>query len=165
MDDLQTELIQNLFGSKLEQTGVAEQCFLTNLDIDRLSPSVWAYVGDAVYELWVRLTLLLSNSCRVGQLHREAVKHVRAQSQADLLIDLEQFLTDEEKEIVRRGRNCRPGSVPKSASVMVYRYSTAFEALIGYLFLKGCNERLDQIFTYVEKISFSFESNQPNPDC
>lgn len=127
---------------------------LSGSDVDRLSPLTWAYVGDAVYELWVRLNLSLSNSCPVGQLHKETVKHVQAQAQADLLSALEQFLTDEEKEIVRRGRNARPGNVPKTASVMTYRYSTAFEALIGYLFLKGKEERLTQILDQVGEMIF-----------
>ena len=128
---------------------------LSKEEVDLLSPLVWAYIGDVVYELWVRLNVVSSQQSQVGKLHQESVKHVRAQAQASLLTDLEVFLTEEEKEIVRRGRNARPGSIPKNASVMTYRYSTAFESLIGYLFLTEQYYRLNEILDLADKILFA----------
>ena len=83
------------------------------------------------------------------KLHIEAIKFVKAKSQADLLKKLEKHLTEEEKNIVRRGRNVENHHLPKNANVEEYMYSTAFEALIGYLYLAKKDDRLKQIFQII----------------
>lgn len=110
------------------------------LDPDRLSPLVLAYVGDAVYELFIR-TRLAALSPKVHELHGAAVKYVQASGQAALVQAWDPILTDRERDVVRRGRNAK-GGVPRHADTMEYRYSTGFEALLGYLYLDGQGERL-----------------------
>ncbi len=105
-----------------------------------LSPLVLAYIGDAVFELYVRLGLI-PNVSKVQRLHKQAIQYVRAQSQADILKSWEPLLSEEEEAIVRRGRNAK-SAVPKSADMITYRRSTAMEALIGYLYVSGQEQRL-----------------------
>lgn len=122
--------------------GVGDHVFLDpDVNPEQLSPLVLAYVGDAVYELFIR-TKLAAYPAKMQKLHRMAVKYVQASSQAEILHAWEPSLTEEEKDVVRRGRNAKSG-VPRSAGVtMDYRYSTGLEALVGYLYLKGRHERL-----------------------
>ena len=99
-------------------------------DINLLSPLTWAYVGDSVYELLIRTHLVNKTKLKPHSLHIEAIKYVKAKSQADILKKLEEYLTEEEKDIVRRGRNAENHHLPKNANVEEYMYSIAFEALI-----------------------------------
>ncbi|MFC4405031.1 Mini-ribonuclease 3 [Gracilibacillus xinjiangensis] len=106
-----------------------------------------AYIGDAIYEIYVREYLIEKGNVKVQALHQHAVSFVKATSQAKVIhtwIDTD-MLTEEEQSIVRRGRNAKSGSVPKNTSVQTYRYSTAFEALLGYLYLDGQKDRLKQL--------------------
>ena len=121
------------------------------IDINLLSPLTWAYVGDSIYELLIRTHLVNKTKLKPHSLHIEAIKFVKAKSQADILKRLEVYLTDEEKEIVRRGRNAENHHLPKNANVEEYMYSTAFEALIGYLYLCKKDERLKEIFDLKKK--------------
>lgn len=114
-------------------------------EINQLSPLTWAYVGDAVYELYVRTHLVDVTKLKPHKLHLESIKYVKAQAQAERLKKIETILSQEEQEIVRRGRNTKNYHIAKNASVQDYMYSTAFEALIGYLYLTGKQERLKQI--------------------
>lgn len=118
-------------------------------DVNLLSPLTWAYVGDSVYELLIRTHLVNKTKFKPHSLHIEAIKFVKAKSQADILKRLEEHLTDEEKDIVRRGRNAENHHLPKNANVEEYMYSTAFEALIGYLYLSKRDERLKEIFDLI----------------
>lgn len=119
-------------------------------DPDRLPSLVLAYLGDAVYELYVRTALLDKEPLRPHDLHDRAVGYVRAEAQALALRDLEPTLSPAERAVVTRGRNARAGHLPKGAEVVDYRYSTGFEALIGYLYLSGQEERLADILRRVE---------------
>ncbi len=109
------------------------------------SPLVWAYVGDAVYEKYIRTYLVKNTYLKPHRLHIESIKYVKASAQAKKLQELEEILTEEEKEIVRRGRNTKNHHLPKNADVTEYMYSTAFEALIGYLYLTKQEKRLNEI--------------------
>lgn len=104
-----------------------------------------AYVGDAVYELAIREFLLAQGFTKVNQLHREAVKYVRAGAQAKALFALENNLSEQEMAVVRRGRNAKSGTPPKGSDIVEYRHATALEALIGYLYLKGEQDRMREI--------------------
>ena len=115
------------------------------VDINLLSPLTWAYVGDAVYELYVRTNLVNKTKLKPHKLHIESIKYVKAKAQADILKEIMDKLTDDEKEIVRRARNAENHHLPKNANVQDYMYSTAFEALIGYLYLTKQNARLKEI--------------------
>ena len=114
-------------------------------EVDLMSPLTWAYIGDAVYELYVRNKLINETNLKPHKLHIEAIKYVKAKSQAEKLNEIYDKLTDEEKDIVRRGRNTQNHHLPKNSNVQEYMYSTAFEALIGYLYLTKQHERLKNI--------------------
>ena len=118
-------------------------------DVNLLSPLTWAYVGDSIYELLIRTYLVNKTKLKPHKLHIEAIKYVKAGAQADILKRLEEHLTCEEKEIVRRGRNAENHHLPKNANVEEYMYSTAFEALIGYLYLCKKDARLKEIFDFI----------------
>ena len=114
-------------------------------EIELMSPLTWAYIGDAVYELFIRNKLINETNLKPHKLHIEAIKYVKAKSQAEKLNEIYETLTDEEKEIVRRGRNTQNHHLPKNSNVQEYMYATAFEALIGYLYLTKQNTRLKEI--------------------
>ena len=114
-------------------------------EINTLSPLTWAYVGDAVYELYIRMHLVNNTKLKPHKLHIEAIKYVKAQAQAEILKNIENRLTEKELEIVKRGRNAENHHLPKNATVQDYMYSTGFEALIGYLYLTKQDERLQEI--------------------
>lgn len=115
------------------------------IEVNMMSPLTWAYVGDAVYELYIRTHLVNKTNLKPHKLHIEAIKYVKAQSQAQALKKIEVNLTEKEKEIVRRGRNTENHHVAKNASVQEYMYSTAFEALIGYLYLTNQEKRIKEL--------------------
>ena len=115
------------------------------LDVDTMSPLIWAYVGDSVYELYIRTHLTNVTKLKPHQLHMKSIRYVKAGAQSDILEKLMEHLTDQEKEIVKRGRNAENHHLPKNATVQEYMYSTAFEALIGYLYLTKQDERLKEI--------------------
>ena len=115
------------------------------VDVNLLSPLTWAYIGDAVYELYIRTNLVNKTKLKPHKLHIESIKYVKAKAQADILKELMEILTDEEKDIVRRARNAENHHLPKNADPEDYMYSTAFEGLIGYLYLTKQEERLDEI--------------------
>ena len=115
------------------------------IDVDTMSPLTWAYVGDSVYELFIRNYLINTTKLKPHRLHIESIKYVKAKAQAEILEKLMEYLTEEEKEIVKRGRNAENHHLPKNATVQEYMYSTAFEALIGYLYLTKQDDRLKEI--------------------
>lgn len=114
-------------------------------EVNLMPPLVWAYIGDSVYELYVRTKLVNETKLNPHKLHIEAIKYVKAKAQADTLTRIYDELTSEEKDIVRRGRNAENHHLPKNAEVIDYMYSTAFEALIGYLYLSKQDKRLQEI--------------------
>ena len=114
-------------------------------EVKLMPPLVWAYIGDSVYELYIRTKLVNETKLNPHKLHIEAIKYVKAKAQADTLTRIYDELTSEEKDIVRRGRNAENHHLPKNAEVIDYMYSTAFEALIGYLYLSKQDERLQEI--------------------
>ena len=111
-------------------------------EVNMMSPLTWAYIGDCVYELYIRTQLVNTTNLKPHKLHIESIKYVKAQSQASFLQRIYDDLTDGEKEIVRRGRNTQTHHIAKNASMQDYMYATAFEALIGYLYLTKQDDRL-----------------------
>ena len=114
-------------------------------EINQMSPLVWAYVGDSVYELYIRTYVVDNTSLKPHKLHMESIKYVKAGAQAKFLENFYDNLTDEEKDIVRRGRNANNHHLPKNSNVQEYMYSTAFEGLIGYLYLCKKYDRVKEI--------------------
>ncbi|WP_449622219.1 Mini-ribonuclease 3 [Robertmurraya sp. Marseille-Q9965] len=128
----------------------------SNLDVKQLNSLALAYMGDAVFEVYVREHLLQNGKVRPNLLHKEATKYVSAKAQASIIRYMldEQLLKDEEVAVVMRGRNAKSGTVPKNTDVQTYRYGTAFEALIGYLYLLKREERLEElIFQSIKLVS------------
>lgn len=109
-----------------------------------------AYLGDAVWELHVRRSLLEGEPSRLDDVHRRAVGAVQAAAQAAALHRIEPHLTEEEKEIARRGRNAK-NSAPRRVDPLEYRYSTAFECLLGYLYYTGQVERLQEVLRLADE--------------
>ena len=118
------------------------------IDVDMQSPLVWAYIGDAVYEMFIRTYLVKKSTAKPNKLHIESIKYVKAQAQANILKKLDEILTEKEKDIVRRGRNAESHHLPKNSNAAEYSQSTAFEALIGYLYLNKSNDRLKEILNF-----------------
>ncbi len=110
-----------------------------------LPPLTLAYVGDSVYELFVRSRLLERGQVKVKDLHKSAIGYVRAGAQARTLAEIYTTLTPQEQDIVRRGRNAKGHAAPKGSDPAEYAASTAFEALLGFLYLKGDEDRLGEV--------------------
>ena len=114
---------------------------------NELNSITLAYVGDAVYELFVRHHLIKRGFIKVQQLHDYAVQFVSAPTQAAVIKQWikQNYLTEKELAVVRRGRNAKTHSVPKNVSIEAYKYATAFEALLGYHYLRGNESRLHEL--------------------
>jgi ribonuclease-3 family protein len=131
----------NEYGAKRsEEAGCSPES--ADLRQSRLQPLVLAYVGDSVYELYVRGMLTRQTIGSVHKLHLEATEFARSASQADVIHNIYDSLTEPERDIVRRGRNISSGYVPKNANIAQYRYATGFEALLGFLYMNGEIDRL-----------------------
>ncbi|MBO7519158.1 MAG: Mini-ribonuclease 3 [Clostridia bacterium] len=113
-----------------------------------LSPSVLAFVGDAVYSLLVR-TYLADKQKPSDTLHKEAVEFVSAGAQAKAFAKIKESLTEKELEIFTRGRNFHTNNTPKSSSPADYHTATGLEALFGYLHLEGSKERIEELFNII----------------
>lgn len=111
-----------------------------------------AYLGDSVWELIVRYELL-AQKMNVHHMHKECINLVNAHAQAEMLRFLQPFLSETESEIVKRGRNAHPKhTAPKHQSPEEYSASTGFEALFGYLYLTGQNQRLEEICQKIKEV-------------
>lgn len=105
-----------------------------------------AYLGDAVYELMVRQHMINDDEAKVKKLHQKTIGLVCAETQAALAMAIDSFLTEEEKDVLRRGRNAKGGHLPKNTSAPAYRMATGLESLIGYLYLSQNMFQLEKIF-------------------
>jgi ribonuclease-3 family protein len=111
----------------------------------QLSPLVLAYIGDTVFDLYVRTSLVLKRRGNAGALHRQSVALVNARAQAQLARRVFENLDADEKDIFMRGRNAKSATVPKNMSVADYRQATALEAVLGYLYLTGRTGKMEDI--------------------
>ncbi len=110
---------------------------------NNLSPVVLAFIGDAVYSLFVREKLVFKSDYKTGELNRLATAEVNAKAQANFIKEILPLLTEEEIAVFKRGRNAKKTTKSKSATVADYNSSTGFEALIGYLYVIGEKERIN----------------------
>lgn len=123
-----------------------------------LAPLVLAYIGDSVYELYVRDRIITENpDMPAYKLHKTAIKYVKAHGQSTAVESLKDELFEEELSIYKRGRNAKSPTVPKNADVTEYRRATGFEALIGYLYRTGKQDRL----YYLMEKAFNAVNNNP----
>lgn len=118
-------------------------------DPRQLSPLVLAYVGDTIYDLYVRTQLILTTDATAHGLHMQAAQRVCAKGQAEALRRIWDQLTEEEQGVYKRGRNSHMGTVPKNAAIQDYRAATGLEALLGYLYLGGQDQRLTQLMGWL----------------
>ena len=117
----------------------------------QLSPLNLAFVGDCVYEMLVRETLVCDANRPVNDLHRESVKYVSAKAQTEAFHKIKDRLTEEETAQFKRGRNAKVGHSPKSATDAEYHTATGVEALFGYLYLSGNLERIQELFRIINE--------------
>ena len=117
-------------------------------DIRQIPALTLAYLGDAIYELVIRTTLVENGMSHVDSLNRRASGYAKAPTQAKIFHMIEPDLSEEELGYYKRGRNAKSGSVAKSGTVAEYRIATGFEALMGYLYLTG---QMDRILELVKK--------------
>ena len=127
--------------------GISEE--LKNTDPDLLSPLTLAFVGDTVFDLLVRGNLVMQANRPVGKLHPLAATKVCAAAQARDAHDIAPLLTAREADIYRRGRNAHTGRIPKSASSAEYHSATGLEALFGWLYLSGRDDRIEELFEHI----------------
>ena len=119
--------------------------YIKNIDLQKVSSQTLAFIGDAVYNVYIRSYLASLSNEQTGKLHVKSIKYVSAKAQSktiDLIFDL---LNEEEVRVYKRGRNTHIPSVSKNVDVVNYKKATGFEALLGYLYVKKENERLDFI--------------------
>ncbi|MFA7660529.1 MAG: ribonuclease III domain-containing protein [Anaerovoracaceae bacterium] len=112
-----------------------------------MNTTALAFLGDAVYETYVRNHLIQTMQADADKLHRTAVKYVRAEAQAGAMKELLSSLSEEELGLVKRARNKKISTKPKNADPVLYKWATAFEALIGYLYLSDNRTRMEEIIT------------------
>ncbi len=134
-----TEL--NVASAILAKAGIAD------CDAAMLSPLTLAYVGDCAFEMIIRTIVVGRAEHTVNTLHKHTCRYVNAGAQKELLTILSEHLTEQEQSVVRRGRNAKSHSVAKHASVADYRLATGFEALCGFWYLSGQDERMVELLT------------------
>lgn len=123
------------------------------MNIDSMNVITLAYLGDSVYEVYIREYLISKGIVYVVDLQKEAIKYVSAKSQAKILDYLvnNNYLSEEEVSIVKRGRNYKRDSHPKNTDIITYKKSTGFECLVGYLYLSKNINRLDEIMNIIKE--------------
>lgn len=146
---MQSEIFLEVLSNELKMSAA---------DLAETSPLVLAYLGDALYEAYIRSYLVKCNKLSVHKLHKLSVGFVSANAQAAIIHKLMDILSEDEKDIIRRGRNTKSGSVPKNADIGKYRYATGFEALVGYLYLSNQNDRLSDVLK--KSLDVAVENNQ-----
>lgn len=119
-----------------------EQFGLEDQDIRTYSPLTLAYIGDGIYELYIRTILVKQGNCQANKLHRRASSLVKAPAQSSMVEILEPLFTAEEEAVYKRGRNAKSYTTAKNATMGEYRRATGFEAVMGYLYLTGQHIRM-----------------------
>lgn len=122
------------------------------MNINTINIITLAYLGDAIYEVYIREKLIKNGIIKVEELQKKAIKYVSAKGQAKILTTLleSHLLTEEEITIVKRGRNYKRSTHPKHTDIITYKLSTGFESLIGYLYLSQNIARLEEILEHIE---------------
>lgn len=127
-------------------------CDIINIG-GRMNSLVLAYIGDSVYELYIRKYLIEKGITKVKDLQSESIKYVSAKSQArflDILLDNNMF-NEDEIDVIKRARNNKGTSHPKNTDIITYKHATALEAIIGYLYLNNNIERIEKIMNYIKE--------------
>ena len=120
---------------------------LREVDIRTYSPLTLAYIGDAVYDLIIRTVVVQKGNTSANKLHKQTIEYVKAPAQAGLIEAIMEDLTEEEAGIYRRGKNAKPYTMAKNATMNEYKKATGFEALVGYLYL---TDKVDRILELIQ---------------
>lgn len=134
----------NLAGGSVYRRMLGE---ISEEEIRMMNPLKLAYIGDSVYELFIR-SHVMTGRIPLKELHRAKVAYVNAGAQADFLRRILPQLSEGEAELVRRARNTKTHTLPKNASLKEYRMATALEALVGYWYLSGEEERMSELLRF-----------------
>ena len=127
------------------------------IEVNKMSPLVWAYIGDSVFEMYIREKMIEKGIPNNTKLHKNTTMYVKASSQSKMIEKLKEILSEEEIAIVKRARNADSNTIPKNSSVIEYKNATSLEGLLGYLFLTGKKDRLLYILDYVYN---NFDTNE-----
>lgn len=119
--------------------------YISNIDEQTVSAQTLAFIGDAVYNVYIRSYLASISTAKSGILHKQSIKYVSAKGQSYTVDKIMDMLTEEEIAVYKRGRNTNIATVSKNVDVVEYKKATGFECLIGYLYIKKENSRLDEI--------------------
>lgn len=133
---------------------------MTEEEAGRVNPVVLAFLGDAVYSLYVREKLVRAGGGKASDFQKAAAKIVSAKGQSEFLSAIEASLTERETEIFKRGRNAKKGTKAKSASVADYNRSTGFEAVLGYLYLSGNGARIRALLAQDDENRYRLEEKR-----
>lgn len=125
--------------------GIAEHYPLTKKELQGYSSLGLAYIGDCIYELVIRTMIVTQGNDKANHYHRKTINYVNAAAQTEMMEKIKPVLTDEEKAVFRRGKNAKTPSPAKNQSIHDYHIATGFEALMGYLYLSGQMERLEEL--------------------
>ncbi|MGI6011849.1 MAG: Mini-ribonuclease 3 [Ruminococcus sp.] len=119
-----------------------ERFQLADVDVRTYSPLALAYIGDSIYDLLIRTMIMSEGNMPVQQLHRKSSRLVKAQKQSEMMEKIRPHLTEEEERVYKRGKNAKPHTTAKNASLADYHRATGFEAVMGYLYLSGNIKRI-----------------------
>lgn len=119
--------------------------YIKNIDIQNVPMQTLAFIGDAVYNVYIRSYLASLNNVKTGVLHKDSIKYVSAKGQSYIIDKIYEILTAEEINVYKRGRNTNVGTISKHVDVVEYKKATGFEALIGFLYITKQKERLDSL--------------------
>ena len=119
--------------------------YLKKIDLQTVPMQTLAFIGDAIYNVYIRCYLAGNSNEKTGLLHKGSIKYVSAKGQSNIIEEIQEKLTDEEKLVYKRGRNTNIANVSKNVDVISYKRATGFEALLGYLYVKGNKKRLEEI--------------------
>ena len=137
----------------MEEGMICQALCLKAVDAGSYSPLALAYIGDAVYEVLIRIRVMNQGIMQVSKMHKRSAELVKAPTQAVIIKLLLEELSQEEMAVYKRGRNARSATMSKHATMTEYRMATGFEALVGYLYLEGRHDRLlELIHDGLEKI-------------
>lgn len=146
---MEEEIKQNQIERKLKEKDFKEYVIqkfrLKKQDAYGYSPLVLAYMGDCVYELFIRTKVVNDGNMQVNKMHKRSAALVKASAQAELIHLIMELLTEEEVQVYKRGRNAKSVTMAKNATMAEYRTATGFEALIGYLYLSGQEQRMVEL--------------------
>lgn len=130
--------------------------YINKIDIQNESMQTLAYIGDAIYNVYIRLYLASKSNEKTGKLHKKSISYVSARAQSYIIDNLSSFLSEDENLIYKRGRNTNIDKVSKNVDIIEYKKATGFEALLGYLFLKSQKVRLEELIRKSIEIGESY---------